>query len=182
MLDQKIAELWARTRKLTEEGTLEEHLPEQMEFFAREILPLLALQGFFKGIDKLDAEGAGAVLSETGKLCGGFTLASMMARGLEVPTADADALIAAHAAAEDLASGGKATLTRKGDGVQIVIEGGCVCPLVKTLQIEAGPNHCLCTVGHLKHLYKTGLGKPVEVELIETCRRGGDTCTIEISW
>ena len=40
MLDEKIEELWARTRKLMEEGTLEEQLPEQMDFFARQILVL----------------------------------------------------------------------------------------------------------------------------------------------
>ena len=56
MLDEKIEELWARTRELMEEGTLEEHLPEQMDFFARQILPLLAIQGFFQGIGKLDEE------------------------------------------------------------------------------------------------------------------------------
>jgi hypothetical protein len=88
MIDEKIEELWTTTRKLMEEGTLEEHLPEQMEFFARQILPLLAIKGFFKGIGKLDEEAANTVLSETGKLCGGFTLASMATRGLEIPTQD----------------------------------------------------------------------------------------------
>jgi hypothetical protein len=182
MIEEKIEELWARARKLMEEGTLEDHLPEQMEFFAREILPLLALKGFFKGIGKLDREAANAVLSETGKLCGGFTLASMTARGLQIPTGDVDAFLEAHAKSEDVASGGKSKLTREGDAVTIVIEGGCVCPLVKTLQIEASPNHCLCTISHLEHLYETGLGRPVGVELLETCLRGADSCTIKISW
>ena len=44
----------ARTKKLMDEGTLEEHLPEQMDFFGREILPLLAVKGFFKGVGNLD--------------------------------------------------------------------------------------------------------------------------------
>ena len=64
----------------------------------------------------------------------------------------------------------------------LVIEGGCICPLVKTLKIEGTSNHCLCTVGHLKHLYEGGLGRPVEVELIETCLRGSERCTIRLSW
>jgi hypothetical protein len=182
VLEGKIQEMWARTSKLREEGTLEEHLPEQMEFFAREVLPLLALKGFFQGVGNLDQDAANTVLSETGKLCGGFTLASLAAGGLEVPTQDVDAFLEAHAKAEDTASGGKSTLTREGDAVTIVIEGGCVCPLVKTLKIEASPNHCLCTTSHLKHLYETGLGRPVEVDLIETCLRGGNACTIKISW
>ena len=125
---------------------------------------------------------ASTVLSETGKLCGGFTPASLAARGLEVPTADVDAFFEAHAESESTASGGKSKLTREGDSATIVIEGGCVCPLVKTLKIEASPNHCLCTVSHLKHLYETGLGRPVEVELIETCLRGASSCTIKLSW
>lgn len=182
MIQQKIEELWARTRKLMEEGTLEDHLPEQMEYFAREVLPLLAVQGFFKGVGKLDEEAASTVLSETGRLCGSFTLASMGARGLEIPTADVDAFLEAHAQTESVASGGRSKLTREGDAVTIVIEGGCVCPLVRTLRIEASPNHCHCTVGHLKYLYETGLGRPVRVELMETCLRGGETCTIRISW
>ena len=182
MIDEKIEELWARTRKLMEEGTLEEHLPEQMDFFARQILPLLAIKGFFKGIGKLDEAAANTVLSETGKLCGGFTLVSMVTRGLEVPTQDVDAFLEAHEKAENTASGGRSKLTREGDAVTIVNEGGCICPLVKTLEMEASPNHCLCTTSHLEHLYETALGRPVEVELIETCLRGGDSCTIRISW
>jgi hypothetical protein len=182
MIEEKIEEMWARTKKLMDEGTLEDHLPEQMEFFAREILPLLAVKGFFKGVGELDQGAANTVMSETGKLCGGFTLASLAARGLEVPTADVDAFLEAHAESESIASGGKSKLTREGDTATIMIEGGCVCPLVKTLKIEASPNHCLCTVSHLKHLYETGLGRPVEVELFETCLRGGNCCRIKISW
>jgi hypothetical protein len=48
MIDEKIEELWTTTRKLMEEGTLEEHLPEQMDFFARQILPLLAAERYDK--------------------------------------------------------------------------------------------------------------------------------------
>jgi hypothetical protein len=49
-------------------------------------------------------------------------------------------------------------------------------------KIETSPNHCLCTVSHLQHLYETGLGRPVRVELLETCLRRGNSCTIKISW
>jgi hypothetical protein len=40
MIEEKIEEMRARTKKLMDEGTLEDHLPEQMEFFGRETLPL----------------------------------------------------------------------------------------------------------------------------------------------
>ena len=181
MIEEKIGELLTRTKKLSDEGTLEEHLPEQMDFFGKEVLPLLAVQGYLKGIGKLDPEAANTVISETGKLCGAFALAGMTTRGLEVPTTDVDAFLEAHAKAENVASGGTSKLTREGNSVTIVNER-CICPLVEKLKIETGPHHCECTVAHLKYLYETGLGRPVEVELLETCLRGGDSCTIKISW
>jgi len=182
MIDERIEEMWAKTRKFVEEGTFEEHLPEQMEFFSREILPPLAVRAFFKGVGKLDQEGANTVLSEMGKVCGGFALASLAASGLEIPTADVDAFLEAHAKGENVASGGQSKLTRDGNTATLVIKGGCVCPLVKTLQIEPTPNHCLCTVNHLRHVYEVGLGRRVEVELIETYLRGANSCTIRMSW
>jgi len=181
MIEEKIGELLAKAREAMDEGTLEEHLPEQMDFFGKEILPLLAVQGYLKGIGKLDPEAANAVVRETGKLCGAFTLAGMTTQGLEVPTADVDAFLEAHAKVENVASGGKTKLTREGNSITIVNER-CICPLVKTLKIETGPHHCDCTVAHLEHVYETGLGRHVEVELMETCLRGGDSCTIKISW
>ena len=95
---------------------------------------------------------------------------------------DIDAFLQAHGKGENVASGGESKLTRKGNTATLVITGGCVCPLVKTLQIEPTPNHCLCTLNHLKHLYETGLDRPVEVELIETYLRGDSSCTIRMSW
>jgi hypothetical protein len=106
----------------------------------------------------------------------------MAAGGLQIPTDNVDALVEAHAKAESTASGGKPEIAREGDTVTIVIEGGCICPFVKTLKIEASPNHCLCTTSHLKHLYETALARPVEVDLIDTCLRGGEACRIKISW
>jgi len=182
MIEEKIEEMWARARKFIEEGSFEEHLPEQMEVFSREILPPLALRAFFKGVGKLDHEAANAVLSEVGTVCGGFALGGMAANGLEIPTADTDAFLQAHEKGENVASGGRSQLTRDGNTATLVITGGCVCPLVKTLQIEPTPNHCLCTLNHLKHLYETGLDRPVQVELIETYLRGGNSCTIRMSW
>jgi hypothetical protein len=73
-------------------------------------------------------------------------------------------------------------MTRTGNTATLVIRGGCVCPLVKVLSIEPSANHCLCTLNHLKHVYENGLGRPVEVELVETYLRGGNSCTIKMSW
>jgi hypothetical protein len=182
VIEERLRQTWARTQKSMEEGTFEENMPGQMEFFSREVLPLLATKAFFKGVAALDEEAADIVLKEVGAICGGFELGYMRLLGLELPTADVGAFLEAHQRGENIASGGRSGITREGNTATLVIKGGCVCPLVRTLDIAPSSNHCLCTRNHLKHVYEIGLDRPVEVELIETYLRGGDSCTIKISW
>jgi hypothetical protein len=182
MIEERLEKMWAETKRLIEEGTFDQHLPDRLKFFSEEVLPPLAVKAFFKGVGQLDEEAANTVLAEVGKTCGDFALGGMRLRGLETPAADVDAFLEAHESGENIASGGRSKLTREGRTATLVIEGGCVCPLIKALQVEPTPNHCLCTASHLKHVYETGLGRPVEVELIETYLRGGNSCTIRMSW
>ncbi len=182
LIEQKVEETWARAQRSLEEGTFEENSPKELEFFSREVLPPLAVRAFFKGVGELDEEAADVVLREVGAACGDFELGLMERLGFKLPTADIDAFLTAHETGEKVASGGLATVTREGNSATLVIKGGCVCPLVKTLGIEPTQNHCLCTRSHLRHVYETGLGRPVRVELIETYLRGGDSCTIRMSW
>ena len=48
MSEEKIEEMWAKAKKFMEEGTYEQHLPEQMDIFSREILAPLAVRAFSK--------------------------------------------------------------------------------------------------------------------------------------
>jgi len=182
MLEHKIGEMWSRTQKWIEEGTFEQHLPESLQSFSREILPLVAVETFFKGVAKLDEKAANTVLHEVGQACGDYELGYMALQGLQLPTSDIDAFLKAHEKGENAASGGQSKMTRAGNTATLVIKGGCACPLVKFLKIERSANHCLCTLNHLKHVYERGLGRPVKVELIETYLRGGESCTIKMSW
>ena len=131
---------------------------------------------------ELDEKAADIVLKEVGSACGNVALGGMRLLGLKLPTTDIDAFLQAHEAGENAASGGESKVTREGNTATLVVKGGCACPLVKLLKIEPTPNHCLCTANHLKHLYQTGLNKPVKVELMETYLRGGNSCTIRMSW
>jgi predicted hydrocarbon binding protein len=54
----------------------------------------------------------------------------------------------------------------------------CVCPLVK--QGETPGEFCECTLGWQKAAYSTILGKPVEVELVDSVLRGGRRCSFRI--
>ena len=161
-------------------------MPESLEQFSEEILPPLATRRFFEGVGKLDERSAEIVLREVGSGCGDFELRLMALKGVNIPLqdleAEIDAFLRVHEIGENVASGGKAKITRNGNSATLVIEGGCVCPLVKKLDIEPTRNHCLCTLHHLKHVYETVLARPVEVELLETFLRGGDSCTIRMSW
>lgn len=182
LIEEKLEETWARTQKYMEEGTFEENMPRELEFFSREVLPSLATRAFLKGVGNLDEKSAHIVLKEVGSACGGFELGLMGLLGLTFPPDDIDTFLEAHEKGENVASGGLSKVTREGNTATLVVKGGCVCPLVRTLKLEPTANHCLCTLNHLKHVYETGLDRPVKVELIETYLRGGDSCTIKMSW
>ena len=185
IIDERIEKMWARTQKWLEEGTFDRHMPEAMDDFGREILPPLAAKLFFKGIGKLDEAAAETALKEVGSGCGGFELGLMTLKGVKIPVQsdeEIDHFLEVNEMGENVASGGKSKITRDGNSATLVIKGGCVCPLVKQLDIEPTGNHCFCTLHHLKHVYETALARPVEVDLIETYLRGGDSCTIRMSW
>lgn len=160
-------------------------MPQSLDYFSREILPVLVVRLFFKDVGKLDEKAADIVLKEVGSGCGEFELGLMALKGVKMPAtteAEIEHFLKVHELGENIASGGQSRLTRMGDTATLVVKGGCACPLVKVLDIEASGNHCLCTLNHLKHVYETVLGKPVKVQLLQTYLRGGDSCTIRMSW
>jgi len=185
IIDQRVEQIWARTRKWLEEGTFDENMPESLNYFAREVLPPLAAKLFFKGVGKLDEKSADIVLREVGSGCGEFELGLMALKGVKIPSItdeEIDHFLRVHELGENIASGGQSKITREGNIATLVVKGGCACPLIKVLGVEPTSNHCLCTANHLKHVYETVLNKPVKVELIETYLRGGQSCTIRMSW
>ena len=186
IIDEKIEQMWIKTQKWLEDDTFDQHMAESLESFSREILPPLATKLFFRGVGKLSEAEAEVVLREVGSGCGDFELGLMALKGVSVPLKDLDAEIDAflkvHEMGENVASGGRSKLTREGNSALLVIKGGCMCPLVKHLDIEPTPNHCLCTYSHLKHVYEKVLNRTVNVELLETYLRGGNSCTIRMSW
>jgi hypothetical protein len=109
-----------------EEGTFEEHLPESLESFSREILPLVAVRAFFKGVGKLDETAADVVLKEVGEACGDYELGYMTLQGLSIPSPDIDAFLEAHEKGENTPSGGQSRVTRQGNTATLVVKGA-VC-------------------------------------------------------
>lgn len=62
-----------------------------------------------------------------------------------------------------------------------IADGYCLCPLT-----EKGPEglsglYCECSVGYVTYMLKRVTGTPVEVELLESLKRGGKGCRFRIS-
>jgi hypothetical protein len=182
LIEERLEAMWARSQKLMEEGTVDEHWPELLEHFSREVFPLVAVRALLKGVGKLDKKTADIVWKELGHACGEFELGLMALKGVKVPATtdkEIDALVKAHEEGENVASGGRSKVSREGNTATLVEYDGLVpelCPLVKVLKIDATTDFIWpCTRHHLKHVYETVLNRPVEVELT-------DPYTIKMSW
>ena len=61
-------------------------------------------------------------------------------------------------------------------------EGLCLCPMVEGQTAEKiSPTYCLCSVGYVKEMHERTLGRPVEVELVDSVLRGGKRCKFKMT-
>jgi len=74
---------------------------------------------------------------------------------------------------------GENNAVRDGRTVRLTYEK-CLCPLVAELQGPLSPTYCLCTQGWTKAVYETLTGKPVQVALLGSIKRGDPKCLIEV--
>lgn len=56
---------------------------------------------------------------------------------------------------------------------------GCSCPLAKEL-VRNREGLCFCTQGEDRILWSRFFAKPVDIEIVESCLRGGNDCVIKI--
>lgn len=68
-------------------------------------------------------------------------------------------------------------VVRDGDLVHIRYADHCFCPAARN-RPSSGPHdlHCECTRFTHETIFSTALGRPIRVELVESVRRGGQTC------
>ena len=52
----------------------------------------------------------------------------------------------------------------------------CYCPAAKFKPAKRNDLHCECTRATHQAIFENALGKPIKVEILETLRRGGQTC------
>ncbi len=56
------------------------------------------------------------------------------------------------------------------------VSSGCYCPAARYRPARPGDLHCECTRTTHQTIFETALGRPIQVEILETVRRGGKTC------
>jgi predicted hydrocarbon binding protein len=70
---------------------------------------------------------------------------------------------------------GKSNVRREGDSVHVVYDK-CYCRLDDDLSEQLGHMHCYCSRGWLKEMFETVAGTPVNVDLLQSIRRGDAEC------
>ena len=53
---------------------------------------------------------------------------------------------------------------------------GCYCPVLKNQSYKTKGMHCNCTKATHQAIFENALGRPFKVDILESVRRGGQTC------
>ena len=61
-----------------------------------------------------------------------------------------------------------------------VADGWCLCPLVEKGPEGLSGTFCECSVGYVAEMFSDITGQPVQVELLESLKRGGKACRFKI--
>jgi hypothetical protein len=84
---------------------------------------------------------------------------------------DLDKLIEAYKANFEAWKDGNTVHIRFGE-----VSPGCYCPAAKFRPAKPNDLHCECTRATHQAIFETALGRPVEVKILESVRRGNKTC------
>jgi hypothetical protein len=75
--------------------------------------------------------------------------------------------------------GGKDYVRRDGDVVHVIC-ARCLCDLVKDGSERLSDTYCYCSLGWMKETFEAVVGGPVDVTLVESIQRGGESCKFVI--
>ena len=62
----------------------------------------------------------------------------------------------------------------------IMSDGYCMCPLVEKGPDGLSPTFCLCSTGYVREIFARSTGKKVNVEILDSLKRGGKDCIFKI--
>jgi predicted hydrocarbon binding protein len=75
---------------------------------------------------------------------------------------------------------GQGNAQKEGDLVHVVYPR-CLCHLVAKGPERLPDTYCLCSRGWLKEMFETVVKHPVEVDLLESVKRGADQCRFTVT-
>jgi hypothetical protein len=75
---------------------------------------------------------------------------------------------------------GEDKVARKGNVINVVYSR-CLCPLVAEGPEILPESYCLCSTGWLHEMFETVTGSSVEVELGESIKRSGKSCSFTVT-
>lgn len=84
---------------------------------------------------------------------------------------DVDKLLEAYKANVEVWKEGNTVHIRYGE-----VAPGCWCPAAKYRPAKPNDLHCECTRASHQTIFETALGRPVDVKILESVRRGQKTC------
>jgi hypothetical protein len=60
--------------------------------------------------------------------------------------------------------------------------GVCLCPMVEAQSAGSiSPTYCLCSVGYVREMHRRLLGRPLQVELVDSVLKGAQRCSFRIT-
>jgi predicted hydrocarbon binding protein len=74
---------------------------------------------------------------------------------------------------------GEGNIQKDGDVVHVVYPR-CFCHLVAQGPAQLPKTYCLCSCGWLKEMFETVTRTPVDVEVLESVKRGADRCAFTV--
>ena len=61
-------------------------------------------------------------------------------------------------------------------------ESLCLCPMAEARKPgELSPTFCLCSLGYVKEMHERIIGRPIEVELVDSVLKGGKRCRFRMT-
>jgi hypothetical protein len=61
-------------------------------------------------------------------------------------------------------------------------DGYCMCPVVETGPDGLSPTFCYCSTGYVGEIFERAIGIPVEVDLLDSLKKGGKDCIFKIEF
>jgi len=72
---------------------------------------------------------------------------------------------------------GPGSVVRAGDTIEVRYRmAGCSCPVAQHRPHDPGEMHCHCSKGSVKAIFSTVAGRPLQVDLVQSIRRGDPLC------